>query len=281
MGLPTWQGLALLVLLVLLYAGIFARLCTQWVSDKNFQHGGIVPIFAAFVLWKTRDRLKAVPRSPSWSGLAIIIGSLLLLMLGEFGAELFLARVSLLFMIAGLVVLFHGWPLLRAAFFPWAFLFLMIPIPVIIFQKITFPLQLLASRIASETLPLLGVVVLREGNVMRLPHSSLDVVNACSGIRSLLTLVTVAIIYGYLLEKEKWIRVLLVVAAIPIAVIANSFRVVGTGLLVEYWDPAKAEGFFHSFEGWLIYVVSLALLFAFHSLVSTLWKRLPRQRSAA
>ena len=188
------------------------------------------------------------------------------------GAELFLSRVSLLLVIAGLIVLFAGWKFFRALLFPWAFLIFMIPIPAIIFNQITFPLQFLASRVASAVLPLAGVPVLREGNVIMLPDMALEVAEACSGIRSLLSLATLAIIYGYLLEPRKMIRVLLAVAAVPVAVAANSLRIVGTGLLVQYWDPDKAEGFFHAFSGWLIFVVSLAMLFILHHLLRLLWR---------
>jgi exosortase len=146
--------------------------------------------------------------------------------------------------------------------FPWLFLVLMIPVPAILFNQITFPLQIFASRIASTLLPLAGVPVLREGNVIRLPAMALEVAEACSGIRSLMSLVTLAVMYGYLLERRWLVRSLLAMAAVPIAVTANSLRIVGTGLLVQYWDPDKAEGFFHTFSGWMIFVVSLLLLFA-------------------
>jgi len=272
-GLPVWQGAAVLVLLVWLYADILARLSTQWINDKNFQHGIFVPAFAVFVLWKNWKALRTIEPAPSWTALPVIVGGLVTLMLGEFGAELFLSRVSLLILLAGLIVLFHGWPFFRAVLFPWSVLILMIPIPVIVFQKVTFPLQILASKLASVVLPVFGVVVHREGNVIELASMKLEVVAACSGIRSLLSLVTLAIIYGYLMEDRNWVRVLLAIAAIPIAVTANSFRIVGTGLLVQYWDPEKAEGFFHLFEGWLIFVVSLIMLFVFHSVIARIWKR--------
>src|SRR5207237_10326972 len=167
------------------------------------------------------------------------------LVIGVLGAELFLSRISLLLLIAGLIVYFRGWQFFRAILFPWAFLVLMIPIPAIVFNQITFPLQLLASRVAAGVLPWAGVPVLREGNVIMLPDMALEVAEACSGIRSLLSLATLAIIYGYLLEPRKMIRVLLAMAAVPVAVAANSLRIVGTGLLIQYWDPDKAEGFFH------------------------------------
>ena len=109
--------------------------------------------------------------------------------------------------------------------------------------------------------------MLREGNVIQLPSMALEVAEACSGIRSLLSLVTLAIIYSYLLEKRVAIRVALALASIPIAVAANSSRIIGTGLLVQYWNPDKAEGFFHVFSGWLIFVVSLFLLFLSHKFI--------------
>ena len=174
--------------------------------------------------------------------------------------------ISLLVLLAGLIIFFRGWPLFRAVLFPWAFLFLMIPIPAIIFNQITFPLQLLASKLAASILPLLGVPVLREGNIINLPAMPLEVAEACSGIRSLLSLATLSIVYGYLMESRIWIRVLLAIASIPIAVAANSLRIVGTGLLVQYWGQDAAEGFFHTFSGWLVFVVSLILLFAVHEL---------------
>jgi exosortase len=204
---------------------------------------------------------------PSWWGLLVLALGLCILVVGQLGAELFLSRLSLLVVIAGLILFFLGQTVFRAVLFPWAFLLLMIPIPAIVFNQITFPLQLLASKVASTTLPWMGVPVLREGNVIILPAMALEVAEACSGIRSLMSLATLAIIYGYLMEHRVNVRVLLAFASIPIAVAANSFRIVGTGLLVQYWDPQRAEGFFHEFSGWLIFVVSVALLYLTHQVL--------------
>lgn len=257
--------------LVWLYAPVLSHLIGQWVHDPNYSHGFFVPAFSLYVLWQDKDRFRRLPLHPSWSGLVILAFGVAVLTAGVLGAELFLSRLSLLISIAGLVVLMYGWNHLRAAAFPWLFLLLMIPIPNIIFNQITFPLQLLASKVAAVTLPLFGVPVLREGNVIQLPVMALEVAEACSGIRSLMSLTTLAVIYGYLLETRLSIRVVLAVASIPIAVIANSLRIVGTGLLVQYWDPEKAEGFFHAFSGWLIFVVSLSLLFLLHRTLQRIW----------
>ena len=268
-----WRTAALLALVAWLYAPILLHLSFQWRADPNFSHGFFVPLFSLFVVWQDRRRLEAIRRAPSNWGIPLILISLSMLILGVLGAELFLSRFSLLLLATGLVIFFLGWKFFRALLFPLAFLILMIPIPTILFNQITFPLQILASKLAAWFLPLLGVPVLREGNIINLPAMPLEVADACSGIRSLMTLTTLTIMYGYLLESRVLIRVLLAIAAIPIAVIANGFRIVGTGLLVQYWDPDKAQGFFHEFSGWLIFVVSLFLVFFVHRLLTAVFHR--------
>lgn len=262
--MPLWQIFVLAALLAWLYTPVLKHLIGQWAHDPNYSHGFFVPAFSLFVIWSERGRLRKLPIEPSSSGLLVLALGLVVLTAGILGAELFLSRFSFLLVIAGLVILTYGWNHMRAVFFPWLFLLFMIPIPTIVFNQITFPLQLLASRAAAHTLPLLGVPVLREGNIIHLPSMALEVAEACSGIRSLMSLATLAIIYGYLMEPRTSIRIILALASIPIAVIANSLRIVGTGLLVQYWDPDQAEGFFHAFSGWLIFVVSLTLLFLLH-----------------
>ncbi len=266
--LPGWQLLTLLGLVGILYTPILLRLVRQWGTDPNFSHGFFVPAFAGFVVWQERSRLAAIRSSPSAWGLPIILFSLCTLILGVFGAELFLSRISLLMLLAGMILFFVGWEFLRGVLFPLLFLILMVPIPAIIFSQITFPLQILASKLSATVLPFFGVPVFREGNVINLPAMPLEVAEACSGIRSLLSLLTLAIMYGYLVEKRVAVRVVLALAAVPIAVGANALRIVGTGLLVQYWDPDKAEGFFHAFSGLLMFVVSLLMLFALHQTLS-------------
>jgi exosortase len=263
-----WQGFILLALVAWLYVPILVRLIAQWWQDPNFSHGFFVPAFAVYLLWQDRKRLRALRATPSLWGLPIIIFAICALALGVFGAEIFVSRMSLLLLLAGLTVFFMGWQTLRAIQFPLLFLILMIPIPAIVFGQVTFPLQILASKLSAGVLPLLGVPVFREGNVINLPAMPLEVAEACSGIRSLLSLTTLAIMYGYLLEKKIAIRIILALASVPIAVAANGLRIVGTGLLVQYWDPDTAEGFFHAFSGWLIFVASLLMLFGLHKCLS-------------
>lgn len=265
---PLWQVAALSGITLWLYWPILVRLVGQWWHDPNFSHGFIVPLFSGYVVWQERKKLARLPLTPSWTGLVVAAIALFILVVGQLGAELFLSRFSLLILLAGIIILFCGWNYFRALLFPWAFLILMIPIPVIVFNQITFPLQLLASRVAAIVLPVLGVPVLREGNVINLPAMPLEVAEACSGIRSLMTLVAVATMYGYLMEKRVWVRWVLALASVPIAVAANSVRIIGTGLLVQYWDPDKAEGYFHASWGWIIFVISLLMLYALHNLIN-------------
>jgi exosortase len=266
-AIPFWQIAILSALLLWLYWSTLGHLIGQWWSDPNFSHGFFVPLFSAFIVWQERGRWTRISPRPAWSGLPIVALALCVLVVGQMGAELFFSRSSLLLTLAGLIVLFLGWRFFRATLFPWAFLLLMIPIPVIIFNQITFPLQLQASKVAAFVLPLFGVPILREGNVINLPSMALEVAEACSGIRSLMSLVTLAIIYGYLMEKRLWVRWVLALASVPIAIVANSVRIIGTGLLVQYWDADKAEGYFHASWGWIIFVVSLLMLYAVHGLI--------------
>ena len=265
------QVFLLTILLGFLYFQILCALVEQWWTDSNYSHGFIVPFFCAWAIWKERRRLANEPARPSWLGLVVIFAGLGILVLGVLGAENFLSRASLLFLLAGMVIQFRGRRYFRGVLFVWAVLFLMIPLPAIIFNQVALPLQFLASRLASGLLGLMGVPVLCEGNVINLPSLSLDVVQACSGLRSLVSLVTLAVFYGYLFEPQISHRLLLILSSIPIAVAANGFRIMGSGLLGEYWSPNKAEGFFHVFSGWLIIILSLGLLILFHMLLD--WRR--------
>ena len=252
------------LLIAAAYYQVLCKLVTDWWQIPDFSHGFLVPLFAAYLVWEKRKALLATRIAPAWSGIAVMALGLVVLLLGVYGSELFLSRVSLLILLAGLVALFGGWQLLKELRFALLVLLLAIPLPAIIFNQITFPLQILASKLASGLLPLFGVPVLREGNVIELPLIRLEVAEACSGIRSLMSLVTLSVFYGYFMEKSVWRRILLVLTSIPIAIAANAVRILGTGLCVQYWDPDKAMGFFHEFSGWVIFLVSLACLYLAH-----------------
>jgi exosortase/archaeosortase family protein len=228
-----------------------------------------------------------------WGGAAILL-ALFALWTGVAGAELFIQRTSLVLMLAGVTVYFWGGRLLRLVWVPLILLLLAIPIPTIVFNKIAFPLQLFASRCAVWSMRLFDIPVLRQGNVIELmPLNSLEtkkleVVEACSGIRSLMTLMTLAVVFAYFSypgpsngsgengdgsRKRRlfsslrrwgfWRSTLIVMSAVPIAILTNALRVSGTGVLARYYGVKIADGFFHSFSGWVIYIVAFVLLFAF------------------
>jgi exosortase len=262
---PDWFPYAVIALMVgVLYYRVAIKLVHDWYTLPDYSHGFLVPFFAAFLIWDKRKVLSETPIKQSWSGIALILFSIVVLILGVYGVELFTARISFVMLLAGLIWTFFGRAMLRTLQFPLLVLILAIPFPAIVFNQITFPLQLLASRIASDILPLLGVPTLHEGNIIKLPVMDLEVAEACSGIRSLMSLFTLAVFYGYFLERTTKRRVILALASIPIAVAANVFRIVGTGLCVQYWDPDKALGFFHEFSGWVMFVISLACLYLVH-----------------
>ena len=259
-----WGVVLIGALIAATYYRVLAKLVSDWWNIPDFSHGFLVPIFAAYLVWAKRDTLLKTRLAPTWSGVAVVALGLMVLIAGVYGAELFLSRVSMVILLAGLVLCFGGWQLLKELRFALLVLLLAIPIPTIVFNEITLPLQILASKLASALLPLFNVQVLREGNVIELPAMKLEVAEACSGIRSLMSLFTLSIFYGYFLERSFLRRAVLALASIPIAIAANAVRILGTGLCVQYWDPDKALGFFHEFSGWVMFLVSLGCLFIVH-----------------
>jgi exosortase len=248
-------------LILLLYAPVLKHLVEQWWTDPDYGHGFFIPLFSGFVLWRERNRWIKSQVKPSNFGLLVMLGAVALLLVGSLGAELFLSRTSMLVLFAGMILFLAGWGMLRSVSFPLGYLIFMIPFPEIIYNQITFPLQLLASRLATLCLELVHVPVLRDGNVLVLSNYSLEVVEACSGIRSLMTLISLAVAYGYLLQRRVWVRYLLAILMVPIAIVSNAIRIMGAGILAHRFGPEAAEGFLHTFSGWVIFVVALALMF--------------------
>lgn len=267
---------ALSAAIILMYAGVLSSLINQWSTDDNYSHGFFVVPLAAYFAWERRHGLAAAVRRPSVFGLVVILGSLVVWAAGLLGAELFLTRVSLIGVIAGTILFVWGWAHFRILLFPVLFLILMVPLPAIIFNQIAFPLQLVASQAGEVVIAAAGIPVLREGNVLQLPSQTLEVAEACSGIRSLVSLLMLAIVLGYFTERRTGARVLIAFAAVPIAILANAARVAGTGLAAEWVSPAAAEGFFHTFSGWLVFVVAFAGLLLVQGALSRVRSRQPR-----
>jgi len=291
-----WRPALIAAALAFLYANVLAKLGFDWWTDENYSHGLLVPFVIGFIIWAEFDQLKEAANSPSvLFGFALILFALLMFLGGTLGAELFAQRISLVVMLAGIVVCFFGARLLKSLVVPFALLLLSIPIPQIIFNKIAFPLQIWASQAAVWGIRLFEVPTVRKGNVIEiLPRGAtqviaLEVVEACSGIRSLMTLMTLALVLAYFTRAKRdfsetkkfaflknsdfWRTVILMLSAIPIAILTNAARVTATGVLTYYYGKQATESVLHSISGWLVYLVALALLFAVNLILRKFQRR--------
>ena len=262
-----WAGIAWFgLLLVACYAPVLRALVRQWNNDPDMGHGFFVPLIALYIVWQHREELAAITPEPNWWGLVVVALGGLQLVLGTLGAELFTTRMSFVVTLIGVVWTLGGNVMLRKLAFPLFLLFFMLPIPAVIYSAATFKLQILASQLADGALTVLNIPVLREGNVLELPNQRLSVVDACSGIRSLLSLTFLSLVYGYFFERKTWVRVVLFFSTIPIAIVANASRVTITGVITQV-KPELAEGFFHEAEGWVIFMVALVILIVWHQIL--------------
>jgi exosortase len=276
-----WMALAWFgVLLIAAYFPVVKHLVEQWSTDEDVSHGFFVPLVAGFIVWQRRDQILAVDYQPAWWGLGVMAWAALQGYVGMLGAELFLQRTSFLIALVGLLLVVGGTQLVRVLAFPLLLLPFMIPIPSVIYNQITFPLQLFASQVAEFTLNLMGIPVLRDGNVLELASQKLSVVEACSGIRSLLSLSFLSLVYAYFFDKRVWMRWALLAATIPVAIVANAGRVTITGMLSEI-NPQLAQGFFHSLEGWIIFVIALVMLGVVHLLINRIAASKPKGATVA
>lgn len=273
-----WPPTALGVAVSLLYLPIVLRLARQVYGDANYSHALLVPFFCAFLVWRRRHDWKIAEKKPSNAGLILVIAAIALLYLASIGAELFISRASLVILLAGITLFVWGRASVRVVLFPLMFLLFAFPLPAILYNKLVLPLQLLSSRLAAAALEHITIVpVLREGNVLILPHCTLEVVEACSGIRSLLALVALAVGYSYLNERSKVVRGVLVGTMVPIAVIGNGVRVVCVALLANYLGAQTVESFLHPFSGVVIFLVSASMLLALHFSMSAVRDKVARK----
>lgn len=296
-----WKPLVVALALAFLYGFVIKKLGYDWWTDENYSHGLLVPFVIAFIVWLEWDALKKIEIKPQFlAGGLMVVAAIFMLLAGTLGAELFIQRISLLVMLAGAVVYFFGAEILRRLAVPFLLLLFAIPIPQIIFNKIAMPLQTWASQLAIWGIRVFGVSSVRSGNVIEiLPRGAtqivaLEVVEACSGIRSLMTLVTLALVLAYFTREKNreagdswfsfiktfdfWRAVILMLSAIPIAIVTNAARVTGTGVITYYFGKKAADGFTHSFSGWLVYIVALLLLMAVNYLLMATKKLASRAR---
>jgi exosortase A len=247
--------------LVLLYAPVMRMLVFDWFHLEEFSHGFLIPLVSLYFVYERRKQISALTPSGTRVGVAWLVLGLLLLFFGKLAVEWFTMELSLLIVIAGIILYLLGIEMFKTVFFPLAFLIFMIPLPSLILQKITFPMQLFASRVAAASIDMVGIPVLREGNIIRLANTHLEVAEACSGITSLISLLAVSVVFAYFTQRQMWKRGLLVLSTLPIAIVANAVRISVTAILTQYYGPSAAEGFFHGFSGWILFVVTFLFLF--------------------
>jgi exosortase len=256
-----WFLAILVPLLIAVYAGIIPALVVDWGEDPNYSHGFLVPLISGWFVWQRRFELKAAAIRPANAGLAVIFGSLALLVVGTAGTEYFTMRSSLVFLLAGIVLYLFGWAVLKILALPIGFLLFMVPLPYIVYDAAAFPLKLFISKVSVFVLKAMGVIVWREGNIIMFPETILEVADACSGLRSLMSLAALAVALAFLSQKSVVKRTLLILSALPIAIFTNMLRVIVTGFLAQYYGAAAAEGFFHEFAGMAVFVLAMVLLF--------------------
>jgi len=275
--------IGLAVAFAALYSDVMLGLASDWATDDDFTHGFFVVPLALYFAWERRSRLTTALHHPSFVGLGVIVASVGLLLAGVLGAELFVSRISMIGVLAGTILFVWGWEHLRTLAFPLTFLVLMIPLPAIVLNEIVLPLQFVASSLGEQILDAIRIPALREGNVIVLANATLQVAEACSGIRSLITLLTAGVVLGYFMDSRAGVRLLLVMATIPIAILTNGLRVAGTGVVAYYYGPLAADRFFHGFSGWVVFLVAVFVLCALQLTVAWLARmaRRPAANSAS
>ncbi len=272
-GSPWIISVAVLVLMIAgLYHDVIIKMASQWYNDPNNSHGFLVPMISVYLLWEKREDLKEVDIVPSNFGIIVLLFGIVLLIVGNIAAELFTMRFSMIVVMAGLIIFLAGFTLFRVVLLPLGYLILMIPLPYIFYNSIAFPLKLFAAKSAVWTLRFIEIPVYRDGNIITLAQTTLEVADACSGIRSLMSLIALGIALSFFTQRGWPRRILLVVLAVPVAIFVNVMRVITTGILAHYYGEKAATGFFHEFSGFVMFAVAMAMLVALSIVLNRLWK---------
>lgn len=253
--------LMLAILLVAgLYGAIVAEMAAEWYRDDNYSHGFLVPLIAGYFLRERWKDLKAADATPSNTGLAVIACALLQLIIASIGNEHFAARSSLVVLIAGMVLYLFGTEVFRMTRLPIFFLLFMVPLPYIVYNALAFPLKMFVSWFSVGILKTIGLPVVREGTIIMFPSITLEVADACSGLRSLVSILVLGTAYAFFLRMPPVKRWIMIFSSIIIAIAANALRVIATGILAGYIGASAARGFFHEFAGMTVFAFALALL---------------------
>lgn len=274
-GIEYASAIGLVLLLGVLGYPLWEMTKAEWFRTGNeaYTHAPLMPIIAAYFVWEGREEIARIPVRFSWAGCGYFLLGGLIFVAGKIGADRFTLQMSIATIFIGLVWMHFGNAITRRLIFPLSLFYLMIPIPSIIYRNLSFELQILSSRMSVGFMQWFHLPVHREGNIINLYYTQLEVAEACSGITSLVSLITVAYIFAYIARHTFWARAILTLSAIPIAVLTNAFRIGGTGMLAHYWSIKVAEGFFHAFAGWLVFVVAFAILLVENWLLGLLLSR--------
>ncbi len=257
-----FELLAFVVLLGAVYHSIVHEMVLDWAKDDNYSHGFLVPVIAGYLAFMRKDDLLQSEVRPADAGLGIVALGLLLLFLGWLGTEYFTMRSSMVIILAGAVLYLLGWRIFTILLAPLAYLLLMVPIPYIIYDAAAFPLKLFVTKVSVLSMKALGVVVLQEGNILMFPNITLEVADACSGLRSIMSLLALGAAYAFVFFPRVRDRVVLILSTLPIAVFTNCLRVIATGILAQYFGSAAAEGFFHEFAGLFVFAGAVVMFVA-------------------
>lgn len=257
----------LLTAFMILFKTTIVGLVQDWLTDDNYSHGFLVPFIAGYMVWQKKDQLRNLSINPSNLGLVVILCGMGIFIIGNIGAELFTMRTAIVITIAGLCIYCFGIRISLALAIPLIYLMFMVPLPAIIWNKIAFPLQLLAAKLTSNVVHFLGIPLLREGNVLHLSNTTLEVVDACSGLRSLTSLLALSAAFAYIVRLSVVSKWILFFSAIPIAMLVNILRLTSTAMMATYIGPEAAQGFLHEISGMLVFIFAFIMLYALYMLM--------------
>jgi exosortase len=273
-----WPALWVTLLFLASYAVVLGRLAKQWLTDSDMSHGIFVPMLVAYIVWEKRHELAGAKPTHNVFGLLLMLIGAALLCVGPPTLDTFVSvtRVSFLLSLAGTLLYLRGFPSVRILLYPLLLILLMIPMPGFVIERVTFPLQIVASNLAEHILEIFGYSVLREGNILRLPDQTLNVAEACSGLRSVVALTFLGQSYAYLFDSRPWMRALIAVIVIPIAIFANSLRIVASAIAGSH-NPLWGQGVYHESTGWVVFVVAFVCILCSHLLIKRIW---PERKTA-
>ncbi len=260
------------VVLLVVYLPALIDLVENWWHDDNYSHGFLVPLVSAGLVWSKREQLARIPHRIDRLGLLVVLAGAVLFVLANGMAEYFTLRFSFVLTLFGMTWYLFGRQFVRTIWFAFFFLLFMIPIPYVIYYAIAFPMQTLATKITVWGLNVIGMAAVRQGNIIHITGHSLEVAEACSGIRSLVSLVALGALYAYVTQKRFIGQVIVFVSTVPVAIVGNVVRVFVTSVLVATGTEAVTQEPLHSIMGLLVFVVAFILLSIISIIVRKVFK---------